>query len=219
MAQPPKQTAIIPHGVDERFRHSPRTQKAISDYSRQRPFRLLYVSIVNLYKHQWHVAQAVRQLRAVGVPVTIDFVGPAYPPALRRLLQVIAAHDPQGEYMRYLGPLPHEGLHQCYQQADAFIFASSCENLPIILLEAMASGLPIACSNRGPMPEILGEAGVYFDPEQPDEISEVMSHLLENLTLREKSAVLAYTKAQNYTWQRCANETFHFISRSCRSDL
>jgi len=43
-----------------------------------------------------------------------------------------------------------------------------------ILVEAMASGLPIACSNRGPMPEVLGDAGVYFDPEDPHDIARAL---------------------------------------------
>ena len=56
-------------------------------------------------------------------------------------------------------------------RSDLFIFASSCENLPITMLEAMASGIPICCSNRGPMPEVLGREGCYFDPEVPASIA------------------------------------------------
>ena len=50
------------------------------------------------------------------------------------------------------------------------IFASSCESSSCVLIENMASGLPIACSNRGPMPEVLKDGGVYFDPEKPIDI-------------------------------------------------
>ena len=50
-------------------------------------------------------------------------------------------------------------------KSNIFIFASSCENMPITLIEGMASGLPIACSDRGPMPEVLQDGGVYFNPE------------------------------------------------------
>ena len=52
--------------------------------------------------------------------------------------------------------------------ANLFVFASSCENMPNTLVEAMAIGLPIACSDRGPMPEVLRDGGVYFDPEDCD---------------------------------------------------
>lgn len=108
------------------------------------------------------MAEAIGQLRAAGLPVAIDFVGPAYAPALLKLRQVMVKWDPNGAFIRYLGPMPFTELHRVYGQADAFVFASSCENLPIILLEAMASGLPIACSNRGPMPEGSRASGYIF---------------------------------------------------------
>ena len=83
--------------------------------------------------------------------------------------------------------------------------------MPNILIEAMASGLPIACSDCGPMPEVLGANGVYFDPEKPDQIAKSLQILIENRSLREASAWEAYTKAQSYSWDKCARETFSFI--------
>lgn len=78
-------TTIIPHGIDDRFASPPRERKPISQYSVDRPFRILYVSIIDVYKHQWHVAEAIAKLRSGGLPVVLDLVGPAYPPALARL--------------------------------------------------------------------------------------------------------------------------------------
>ena len=71
------------------------------------------------------------------------------------------------ECVCFHGEIPYKELHQQYQQADIGVFASSCENMPNILLETMASGLPIACSKKGPIPEVLGKDGVYFDSEEP----------------------------------------------------
>jgi len=119
---------VIPHGVDARFLCKPREKKDISDYSAPNPFRILYVSIVNLYKHQWNVAEAVSKLRRSGFPVEVDFVGPAYPRALRRLKVAMSSIDPAGDYIHYAGSIPFDRLHVKYQQADAFVFASSCEN-------------------------------------------------------------------------------------------
>ncbi|TKJ32824.1 MAG: glycosyl transferase [Planctomycetes bacterium B3_Pla] len=204
---------VIPHGVDTRFLCQPRKQKDISDYSPQNPFRILYVSIVNLYKHQWNVAEAVSRLRRTDLPVEVDFVGPSSPRALRRLKAVMTNADSPGEYIHYTGAVPFDQLHSTYHQADAFVFASSCENLPNILLEAMAAGLPIACSNQGPMPEILGDAGVYFNPEQPDEIAQALYSLVNDTSLRERCAWSAHEKAQQYSWSRCANETFDFLAQ------
>jgi glycosyltransferase involved in cell wall biosynthesis len=205
-------TATIPHGISDRFVAPPKAQKPLGDYGAEAPFRLLYVSIVNLYKHQWHVVEAVARLREAGVPVALDLVGPAYPPALARLRQAMRRVDPAGAFIRYHGPVAYAGLDRHYRDADAFVFASSCENMPIILLEAMAAGLPIACSNRGPMPAVLGEAGVYFDPEDPPGIEAALRALLEHPEIRAASARKASAIAATYSWTRCAAETFAFLS-------
>jgi glycosyltransferase involved in cell wall biosynthesis len=204
---------IIPHGIDFRFHLRPRPQRSVNDYSHHNPYRFLYVSIVNMYKHQWHVAEAVVNLRQKGYPVAIDFFGPAYPPALKKLQEVLREIDPGNETVFYHGPVPHTKVQSLYHRADAFVFASSCEAMPNILVEAMASGLPIACSDRGPMPEILGNAGLYFDPEQPQEIKTALQKLVEDPDLRTKLAWEAFNRASIYSWERCADETFSFLSQ------
>jgi len=207
-----KNNVIIPHGVDKRFLLSPRVQKNMGSYSIQKPFRILYISSVDMYKHQWHVVEAVAHLRQMRLNVTLQLVGDAYPPALKRLHQATSQYDHQGEFINYLGAVDYKSLHEIYHNADLFVFASSCENMPNILLEAMASGLPIACSNRGPMPEILGAGGEYFDPEKPKEIEGTLRKLIDDKVLRERCAWRAYTAAQGYSWKKCAQETFTFMA-------
>ena len=212
----PEMTTIIPHGVDARFMHEPREQLPVASYSSDHPFRILYVSIVNLYKHQWHVAEAVARLRAQGLPVALDLVGPAYPPALARLRKTLRRLDPTAQYLRYLGPAERAGLPAFYARSDLCLFASSCENMPNVLLEGMASGLPVACSNRGPMPEVLGSAGVYFDPEDPGEIATTVQTLVQSPELRATLARESFARAQGYSWERCASETFAFLAQVAR---
>jgi glycosyltransferase involved in cell wall biosynthesis len=206
-------TTIIPHGINDRFFLPPRHQKALSDASREYPFRILYVSIIDVYKHQWHVAEAVAQLINEGLPVQLDLIGPAYPPALKRINKALHKFDKQGSCIRYHGLVPYEELLNWYHQADILVFASSCENMPNILLEAMVAGLPIACSNRGPMPEVLGAAGLYFNPENPAEIACAIRSLLDSPALRAEKAEAAYWRAKAFTWQRCAEQTFQFLAQ------
>jgi glycosyltransferase involved in cell wall biosynthesis len=204
--------AIIPHGVSERFRAAPREQKKLSAYSKAEPFKLLYVSTVDAYKHQWHVAEAVSKLVRKGLPVTLELVGHAHPPSLKRLRSVVRRLNAH-EYIHYRGAMPHAELPSLYSSSDAFIFASSCENLPNTLLEAMTAGLPIACSNKSPMPAILGAGGIYFDPQDPEEIASVLHHLIVSPDAREKYAATASELARPYTWERCADETFSFLKK------
>jgi ubiquinone/menaquinone biosynthesis C-methylase UbiE len=206
--------AIIPHGVVDRFVCPPKKQLDIGQYSFDHPFRILYVSIVNVYKHQWHVAEAVARLRSSGLPVALDLAGPAYGPAFKRLLKVLGSLDPKGEFINYLGERPYDELHTIYAQSDLAVFASSCENLPIILLESMAAGLPIACSSRGPMPEVLGDAGEYFDPEKPSEIAHALGRLIADPELRARKSQGAFEKATKYSWIYCAEQTLGFLAET-----
>ncbi len=205
-------TVVIPHGVEVRFARPPRPQQGIESYSNSRPLRVLYVSIVDLYKHQWHAAEAVGKLRAEGLPVALELVGPAYPPALARLRRTLERVDPSGQFVRYEGAVPHAELPARYGAADLCLFASSCENMPNILLEAMASGLPIACSNRGPMPEVLGDAGVYFDPENAEDIARALRTLIASPGLRSTLAAASFRRMHTYSWQRCAEQTLGFLA-------
>jgi len=205
------QTCIVPHGLNPRFHKAPKLQHPIAEYDDAHPYRVLYVSIIDQYKHQWHVVEAVAALRKQGFPIVLDLVGPAYPPALKRLDQTIDHLDFERRWVHYHGAIPFNELHLRYAQADLGLFASSCENMPNILLETMASGLPIACSNRGPMPEVLGQAGVFFNPEQPEDIALALRKLIESPQTRAKLADASYARVQEYSWLRCASETFRYL--------
>ncbi|HEU4429405.1 MAG TPA: glycosyltransferase, partial [Myxococcota bacterium] len=129
---------VIPHGIDSPFRIAPRPQRPLEARTLEDPLRILYVSIVDVYKHQWNVARGVAELRRAGLPVALRLVGPAYPPALNRLQAALSEVDPSHEFITYDGALPHDELPEAWADADLCVFASSCENGPIILLEAMA---------------------------------------------------------------------------------
>jgi len=208
-----EKTAIIPHGIDKRFILTPRKQNKISYYSFEKPFELLYVSTIEPYKHHHKVIDAVSQLRKENFPVVLKIIGPAIPPERKKLFKKIKS-IPKGEhFIKYNGFVPYDKLPKIYCSANIFIFASSCENMPNILLEGMASGLPIACSNRGPMPEILIKSGVYFNPEIEKSIYDAVRKLILSPKLREKKADQAFNLSRKYAWKTCANDTFKFFEK------
>ena len=212
-------TALIPHGIEPRFLQPPRPQRQLSACSVEKPFRVLYVSILMPYKHQMEVACAASQLRADGIPVEMRFVGAPWGVYGRDFRNLINELDPKREFLLWSGAEPFEVVHDFYQSTDAFVFASSCENLPNILIEAMAAGLPIASSERGPMPEVLAEAGVYFDPEVPTSIADALRKLALDTELRETLAEFAWRKVQAYSWELCASDTFAFIAKVAQQRL
>lgn len=205
--------AIVPHGVDSRFSMPVKRQLPLALNTAARPLRLIYVSTVDVYKHHVEVIDAVAQLRRQGLHIILELIGSSYAPSLQRMQAALDRVDPAREYIHYRGPVRYAELNDCYAQADAAIFASSCENMPNILLEKMAAGLPIACARKGPMPEILGDAGMYFDPDDSGSIASCLAELLASPERREQLAHQAQLRAAAYTWQRCAQETFAFLSQ------
>lgn len=211
--------AIIHHGVNSEFSFEPKIQKDISFYSNENPYRVLYVSTVDMYKHQWNVVWAVAALRKKGIPIALDLVGTAFQPAMKILNNVINQVDQAQTFIRFHGPVPYGHLPQMHQNSDLCLFASSCENMPNILLEAMASGLPIACSDRGPMPEVLGEGGLYFNPEVPADIERALMELLTKSELRTQKARVSYERSKQFNWNRCSGETFKFLVKIANKNL
>jgi glycosyltransferase involved in cell wall biosynthesis len=204
--------ALIPHGVGEPFRQAPTRLPWPAPGSR--PIRCIYVSPVWLFKHQWVAVRAIKRLRTRGRDVVLTLAGGGDAEAQSLLARQVEISDPTGSFVSQLGHVPHEELPATLAASDIFVFASSCENMPNTVLEAMAVGLPIACSNRGPMPEVLADGGVYFDPEDDVAIADAVEVLITDDALRERSARRARELASAYSWARCARETFGFAVRT-----
>lgn len=204
--------AYVPHGVGTSFQSTEHLLPWPSE--RERSIRCLYISNVLPYKHQWHVVEAVAQLRKRGFELQLDLVGGGEGEAQARLERQIAESDPEGKFVTQHEFVPQYTLPDFLSRADLFIFASSCENMPNTLVEAMAVGLPIACSDRGPMPEVLQDGGVYFNPENPDSIAAAVMDLIINPDKRKQLAIRARDISRQYSWARCAHETFSFIAQT-----
>ena len=205
--------AICPLGVDKRFFLNNRKIKTNKNYSFEKPFRFIYVSTVNSYKHQWVVTSAIKRARDDGYPVTIDFIGGAYPKFLTRLKKSIAEAGGDKSGSKYLGKVPFETLHTYYHQADGFIFASSCENMPNIGIEAMAAALPMASSNLEPMKSLFKNCSLFFDPENAETITWAIKQIFDDAGLRKKISNAAYSNAQSYSWKNFYETSFKFMRK------
>lgn len=204
-----QRVALIPHGVGAEFRR----QDPANDWPAhgERPIRCLYVSNAAPYKHQWHVVRAIAALRGKGHALKLVLAGGGTGPAKQRLDEEIAISDPDRRFVELMDFVPPKLLPELLASADVFIFASSCENMPNTLVEAMAVGLPVACSNRGPMPEVLADGGVYFDPENHESIAAAVEKVILNAELRVSIAKRAKTLSGQYSWARCGRETWDFL--------
>jgi glycosyltransferase involved in cell wall biosynthesis len=71
--------------------------------------------------------------------------------------------------------------------------------------------MPIACSNLGPMPEILEDGGTYFNPEDVDSIAKAIKSLILNKEKRDYFSLRSKELSQQYSWKRCAQETMDYL--------
>ena len=111
----------------------------------------------------------------------------------------------------YIGEVDYQDLPSLYKSARGLIFASSCECCPNILLEKLAAGKPVLCSNTQPMPEFAGEAVLYFSTYEPDSLRYRINELENDVKLRESLGQAAYKQALNYDWNITVKETLNFL--------
>jgi glycosyltransferase involved in cell wall biosynthesis len=150
-------------------------------------------------------------LRQRNYNVKILFAGGGDGEAQKMLDAVIAEVDPNCNFIEQIEFVSHSKVPSLLADADIFIFASSCENMPNTLVEAMSSGLPIACSNRGPMPEVLACGGEFFDPENPVTIANAVEKIISNKDYRIKIKKIAKELSEKYSWAKCGHDTWNYL--------
>jgi len=108
--------------------------------------------------------------------------------------------------VRHLGG-GDEVLARLYQQAAAFVCPSRYEGFGIPLLEAMSLGCPVICSNTSSIPEVVGDAGEYFDPGDLESMRAAIESVLESRARRDELVKKGYARCVLFSWARCAQET------------
>jgi glycosyltransferase involved in cell wall biosynthesis len=98
-------------------------------------------------------------------------------------------------------------LYELYRRAAAFVYPSTFEGFGLPVLEAMAAGIPLACSDIEPLRSIAGDTAIRFDPSSDDD----MLKALERLMSGHADVEGARQRARQFTWSRCAEETLRAI--------
>ncbi len=165
---------------------------------------LIHVGVCALYKNLEGLIRSLAPLkRRLGRPFTLIRVGPALLSPQRRLAQKLGVAD----LIREVGVHGDDTLPSWYRMADCLIFPSLYEGFGLPPLEAMACGTPVVSSPRGSLPEILGEAALWVDPEDPAEIASGIRKILEDQPLREDLRRRGLARAQQFSWEKNARET------------
>jgi glycosyltransferase involved in cell wall biosynthesis len=116
--------------------------------------------------------------------------------------------------VRFLGFVEPEELEGLYAAATCFVLPSLNEGFGLPVLEAMGRGVAVACSSASALPEVGGEAAIYFDPRRPEEIATALTSLLADTPLRERLTAAGRRRAHELSWAATARATLESYSRA-----
>ena len=172
---------------------------------------LLYVGNAYPHKNLESLLRVFNRLRVARPSLRLVLVGRSdyfYEDVKRlaaslNLWQAANANSP----VIFPGYVPDAQLEILYASARAYVFPSLYEGFGLPPLEAMAQSCPVVSSDRASLPEVLGKAALYFNPEDSAEMEEKISRVLDDNDLRSELIRRGHEQAKKYHWWECAQET------------
>ncbi|AQT93352.1 MULTISPECIES: glycosyltransferase family 4 protein [Pseudomonas] len=183
-----------------------------SPTSPRRPY-LLFVGNRAGYKNFHGFLRAFARSSALKADYDVAcFGGGAFTVAEKELIHSLGLSEDcvshQGGSDKVLGDL--------YSQATAFVYPSMYEGFGLPPLEAMAKGCPVIVSHSSSMPEVVGEAGCYFDPHSIEDMSCAMEKVVFSSSLRQSMVSAGYNRLQKFSWASCAEKTMDVYTQVMR---
>jgi len=202
---PEEKITVIYEGVSPRFRPAnPEAVRAVREkYGLPERF-ILYVGTIEPRKNLTTLLEAFHHLLATR-DLRLVFVGKKgwlYEGFFRRLRE-LGLED----RVIFTGYVPDEDLPAIYSAADLFVFPSLYEGFGLPVLEAMACGTPVVCSNTSSLPEVAGDAAILVDPTDVRALAGAMERVLTDEHLRAEIYAKGLGRARQFTWAKAAQET------------
>ena len=200
--------AVIPLGLHKKF-------TVLSHISKQAN-RLLYVGSVNERKNVTGVIEAFERLPAE-LHCTLVVVGNFFGnfPLSDKSAEILA-RAAKNKNIRFKEGVDDEALIREYNKAGCFIFPSFYEGFGLPPLEAMACGTPVITSHRSAMPEVCGDAALYADPHDPEDMAEKMQRVIQDEVLRQSLIARGLERARQYTWEKAAEAHLKVFERGMK---
>jgi glycosyltransferase involved in cell wall biosynthesis len=198
---------VVPHGVDAAVFSPSRgggAAQAAAALGNDRPY-ILFASIPSvLQKNLSALKQAVTGLAERGLPHGLVIAGGTAGGETQAMLEEIAADLPgfPGR-VAWVGHVGDRELAGLMAGADAFCLPSLFESFGLTALEAMACGAPVIASNRGALPEVVGDAAILSEPT-PQALEEALYRILSDAGLARRLRSAARARAEGMSWERTA---------------
>ena len=170
------------------------------------PFKkyLLYVGQQSDYKNIKRLGDAHQKLLEKYPDLGLVLAGKKNAAALKNESYFTSKHY---KNILFTDFVQDDELNWLYGHASAYVFPSLMEGFGLPGLEAMAHGTPVISSNATCLPEVYGDAAVYFDPKNVDDMARTIDSVLQNDKLRTKLAAAGFQRIKKYSWKKMAKET------------
>lgn len=169
---------------------------------------LVYVGGFNRHKNVRALLTAMSQVlerhEDARLALVGDISGHAFWDNAKELIGEAACHPLLAERVQFTGYLDDVELTELLNGASALVLPSLAEGFGLPAVEAMACGAPVLASNRGSLPEVVGPAGLLFDPEDPSDIARAIIQFLDDPALQARLAAAAREQVRQFTWERAA---------------
>ena len=211
----PDRIMVVSEAADPCFRtlpHDAAMQQVLARWGLEGVRFLLYVGGISPHKNLGALVAAFAALRKqpecadYRLVLVGDYAGDVFYSAYDGLRRQIAQHGLE-DAVRFTGYVPDEELVYLYNAAEVFVLPSLLEGFGLPVVEAMACGAPVVASARGALPEVLGTAGVLFDPQRPGELHAAVQRVCTDLRLRHHLRQAGPRRAAELSWQRAAADT------------
>lgn len=206
----PEQVTIIYPGVDPRFRPTPEpgeTERLRERYGVGEEAYVLSVGTLQPRKNYVRLMEGFVRLReAADTRTQLVIAG-----GRGWLYDEIIAEASRHDSVRLLGFVEDEDLPALYRGASVFAFPSLYEGFGLPVLEAMACGIPVVCSDTSSLPEVAGEGALLVDPLNADELAGALARALGDRGLRERMVDRGLAQAAKFTWERSARQLLDVI--------
>lgn len=199
-----KKVSVIPAGVGNGFKpmdKTPARAKIERKYNIKRDF-ILYVGNHHYHKNISALIDAYSRLKEKSFYNLVIAGKRSW--RTKELEQKVKKRKLQGDII-FTDFIPEGDLPWFYNAATCFVFPSLYEGFGLPPLEAMACGVPVIASNKGSLPEILGEAPIYIDPLKTEELKEAMEKVLTSTGLRQELREKGIMQAGSFSWLTSSN--------------